>query len=274
MTSSTCISSGIDALQHFFPVDAPARNTFAGLVFVLVTAGEVTVEIDSRPYTLQPSTLLTLLPSHLLQTITFAPDLQCLTLSFLFDTMADFPCMLQPCISEQIQRIPFIRLIPEDAVRLSALHADILRHHRITAHPFYQEVLRAQLFIFTAEVSTLYAARPIQPFATRNEELTDGFFHLLHENFHTIRTPDFYASRLCISPKHLARVIRNVTGKVPSYWIADFTVREAKMFLRSSSLTVTEISEQLNFSNSSFFARYFKRAAGVSPGEYRGKNGE
>lgn len=92
------------------------------------------------------------------------------------------------------------------------------------------------------------------------------------EDWHRVithRDTTFYADQLCITTKHLSRVIQQVTGHTPSYWIADFTVREAKTLLKSTTLTVTELSERLNFSNSSFFARYFKRHAGVSPQEYR-----
>lgn len=105
--------------------------------------------------------------------------------------------------------------------------------------------------------------------ATHKEELTENFFRLLHEFFSSRRDVSFYADRLCLTSKYLARVIQQVTGHTPAYWIADFTVREAKTLLKATTLTVTELSERMNFPNSSFFARYFRRHAGVSPQEYR-----
>ena len=38
--------------------------------------------------------------------------------------------------------------------------------------------------------------------------------------------------------------------------------------LNDSQLTIQQISEQLNFSNQSFFGKFFKRCAGMSPKDY------
>lgn len=267
------VSNQSDALWHFLPADAPQRNALTGLIFIQVTDGQATIEVDGRSFTLYKGALLTLLPSHLLHTVTSSEDFRCLTLAFPFDAMADFPYMLPALISEKMERSPFISLSADEQQRLAELHCAILRHYALTSHPSYKEILRSLAFIFTAEVCAIYAHRPITPTATRTEELTDGFFHLLHEHFSTHRDAAFYADRLCLTLKYLARVIRQVTGHPPTYWIADFNVREAKSLLKSTTLTITQISEQLNFPNSSFFARYFKRYAGVAPQEYRVKGG-
>lgn len=255
--------------MHIFPTDIPQRNTYTGLTFILTIEGEAIVEIDQSPYTLQPGILLTLLPSHLLNTIQYSENFQCLTFAFMFDAMTDFPYMLQSYISEAMERNPSIQLTGEELNKLEDWHKIITRHYQLTTHPSYREILRSLIFIFTAEVSAIYSGRPIKASATHIEELTDGFFRLLHEHFRTQRETAFYASRLCISPKYLSRIIRQITGHVPSYWIADFTVREAKMLLKSTTLSITQLSEKLNFPNSSFFARYFKRYAQMAPQEYR-----
>lgn len=269
MDSLIFLSTQPEALLRFFPMDAPCRGNLTGPLFLLTTAGEATVEIDGRPYTLCDGALLTLLPYHLLYTLDFTPDFRCLTLAFTFDFMADFPYMLQSCISEQIELTPFVQLMPSERVCLVSLHQFIACHHPLTAHPSYLEILRSQLYIFTAEVSAIYSNKPIKASISRNEELTRGFFRLLHEHFRTNRDTAFYADHLCISTKHLSKVIQQVTSHVPTYWIAHFTVREAMSLLKATTLTVTQLSEELNFPNSSFFARYFKRYAGVSPQAFR-----
>lgn len=43
--------------------------------------------------------------------------------------------------------------------------------------------------------------------ATHKEEQTESFFHLLHEYFSIHRDVAFYADRLCITTKYLAKVI-------------------------------------------------------------------
>lgn len=269
MVPSVFISTNPDALLKLLPKDTPRRNTFTGLVFLLTTGGEAIVGIDEHTYTLRTGTLLTLLPLHLLSTTLQKEEHRCLTLAFMFDAMTDFPYMLQSVISEKMEHTPVIRLTEEEMVRLENLHKNVADHYIRNTHPAYQEILRSFLFIYTAEVCAIYSGKPAKSSFTHNEELTGSFFRLLHQYFRTNREATFYADRLCLSSKYLSRVIRQVTGQVPSYWIADFTVREAKTLLKSTTLTVTQISEELNFPNSSFFARYFKRLAGVSPQEYR-----
>lgn len=269
MIPSILLSCQPEALLRFFPADAPRRDTFVGPMFLLVTAGQATLEIDGRPYTLQAGTLLSLLPYHLLRTLCTTADFGCLTLAFTFDFMADFPYMLRPLLAEKLDYTPLISLTAEECHLLESAYQSIAHHYPCTEHPSYRQILRSLLFVFTAEVSAIYSGRPVQPSATHAAAITGSFFRLLHEHFRTNRDARFYADRLCISVKHLSRIVARETGHAPSFWMADFTVREAMTLLKSTTLTITQLSEELNFANSSFFARYFKRQAGVSPQQYR-----
>jgi YesN/AraC family two-component response regulator len=44
-----------------------------------------------------------------------------------------------------------------------------------------------------------------------------------------------------------------------------------KALLKSTNMTIQQISDSLSFPNQSFFGQYFKRHAGMSPSEYRRK---
>lgn len=274
MEEAIICSGGIADMERFFPGNAPARNTFRGLCFVLGADGEAEVEIDHRPYHFGPGALLTLLPGHLLQTVNRTPDFQCWLVAFPFEFMADFPYILQSHISEKMEQMPFLLLNPDEQSLLPEHYKAVARHYPRTAHSSYWEILRSLLFVFTAEVCAIYSGRPVQVFVTHQEELTDRFFSLLHANFHSRRDVAFYARQLCITPKHLAKVLRQTTGYVPTHWITDFTVRELKSLLCSTSLTVTQLADQLNFPDSSFLARYFRRHTGMSPQEYRLRQGK
>jgi AraC-like DNA-binding protein len=49
-------------------------------------------------------------------------------------------------------------------------------------------------------------------------------------------------------------------------------ILEAKTLLKSTNLSIKEISNELNFGETSIFCRYFKRITGVSPKSYRHQN--
>jgi AraC-like DNA-binding protein len=46
-------------------------------------------------------------------------------------------------------------------------------------------------------------------------------------------------------------------------------VLEARALLKSTNMTVQQISDELNFPSQTFFGKYFKRRVGMSPKEYR-----
>lgn len=57
--------------------------------------------------------------------------------------------------------------------------------------------------------------------------------------------------------------------KSAAEWIDDYVILEAKALLRSTNLTIQQISYELNFPSQSFFGKYFKRLTGMSPKEYK-----
>lgn len=270
MKSTFFASPGfVNCLPPILLADGAHYNTFNGFIFVLVTAGESVLEIDGCLYTLHSGTLVSLPPSHLLKCIALAPQFRCAYFGFSFDFMAEFPYLLQAHTSEKIGANPYIVLNPNEQALLLRCYAAINDHSARMEHASYESVLRALIFVFMAEVSHIYTHVEVRVAATQREEITDGFFRLLHTTLPTNREVRFYADKLCITPKHLSKVVSNTTGQLPPYWIAHFIMKEAKARLRSTDITITQLSELLNFPNSSFFARYFKRYAGVGPGEFR-----
>ena len=83
------------------------------------------------------------------------------------------------------------------------------------------------------------------------------------------RSVKFYADQLCLTPKHLSGVVKEVSGKTVGEWIDELVILEAKALLNSSSMNIQEIADRLNFANQSFFGKYFKHYTGMSPKEYR-----
>jgi AraC-like DNA-binding protein len=64
-------------------------------------------------------------------------------------------------------------------------------------------------------------------------------------------------------------VIKEASGTTANDWIDRYVVLEAKALLKSTGMTIQQISEELNFSSQSFFGKYFKRRTGMSPSEYK-----
>lgn len=104
---------------------------------------------------------------------------------------------------------------------------------------------------------------------TRRDEVFEQFIHLVRDHYKAQRSVTFYADKLCLTPKHLSNVVKGLTGKSAGAWIDDYVILEAKALLKSTTLTILQVSEALNFANQSFFGKYFKQHTGVSPTQYR-----
>lgn len=101
--------------------------------------------------------------------------------------------------------------------------------------------------------------------------MADEFLKYVKENCRAHRNMEFYSSKMCISAKHLTTVVKQVTGHPASKWIEEFTILNAKMLLKTTNMTIGQISDELNFSTQSDFGKYFKHATGISPKEFRNK---
>jgi AraC-like DNA-binding protein len=83
------------------------------------------------------------------------------------------------------------------------------------------------------------------------------------------RKVENYAQIIGITAKHLAHVIKKTTGKYPSEWMDNYVLLESKRLLRSTDLSIQDISYDLNFSTPSHFGKFFKNQTGMTPKKFR-----
>lgn len=105
--------------------------------------------------------------------------------------------------------------------------------------------------------------------STRQEDYFNGFLSLINQHSTKERSVSFYADKLCITPRYLSTLIKKESGRTVMDWINEATIQEIKLQLRHSDKMVYQIADEMNFPNSSFFTKYFKRLTGMTPKEYR-----
>jgi AraC-like DNA-binding protein len=111
--------------------------------------------------------------------------------------------------------------------------------------------------------------RPQELGSDRINGLFSEFMRLVAEHYREQREVAFYASELHISPKYLGQIVSKKTGRNPKTIIDHYVVVQLKLQLRTSRITIKELSWLYHFSDTSFFCRYFKSHTGLSPQEYR-----
>jgi AraC-like DNA-binding protein len=99
--------------------------------------------------------------------------------------------------------------------------------------------------------------------------LVTSFHKLVSQHFLELRQVSDYASLLHVTPNHLNRIIKNTTGKTASEAIDEMLVQEAKVLLRYTTLSASEIAYQLDFSEPAAFSHFFKKLTDQTPLSYR-----
>ena len=103
------------------------------------------------------------------------------------------------------------------------------------------------------------------------QRLADKFMHMVEQSDGRIRKVDDYANQLNITPKYLSTLLKETMNRRPSEVIHFYTLKAIKHRLRFTDLTMQEIANDLNFANASFFGKYFKDHAGMTPLDFRKK---
>lgn len=104
---------------------------------------------------------------------------------------------------------------------------------------------------------------------SRQEEIVFLFLNDLSNHHLNNRNVEFYAERQSITTRHLSSVVKSITGRSASQIIASIVINEAKVYLNSSNMPVSEISSVLGFSDQYSFSHFFKKHLGMSPSQYR-----
>lgn len=67
---------------------------------------------------------------------------------------------------------------------------------------------------------------------------------------------------LAITPNHLTQTVKQLTGKTSNGIIQEKQLLEIKRLLIHTNLGVSEIANQLNFADQSYFTKFFKKLTG------------
>ncbi len=88
-------------------------------------------------------------------------------------------------------------------------------------------------------------------------------------HIHSIIRLEEVALEMGFSLRHLNRIFLEEIGISVNEYFVRMKIQEAKRLLQHSQLTIAEIAEQLNYWDSTHFAKMFRKITGKSPREFR-----
>jgi AraC-like DNA-binding protein len=241
--------------------------------FILVDKGWMTILYNGRELTFNPNDLYTYSPGLPVTVIATSEDFHGLCL------MADEHAAIDtPVVHDlvHIANLPVVQLrepkltLPADAARNLEEKMCEITHYQHSDHIYKAEVLRMLYAIFLLDLQNVQDRTIVhRHLSQRVEDIFNEFIRLLPDNFIEHHDIPFYASRLFISPVYLSRVVRQVSGRTVIDYINHMLLVEACFLLRTSKLSIAQISDRLHFSDTPSFSKFFSRKKGMSPRAYR-----
>ena len=140
------------------------------------------------------------------------------------------------------------------------------------------DVLRTIVF------ELIHFALKMQPSATLGKQTINAsqristlFLELLERQFPidenhqsiTLRSASDFAKQLNVHVNHLNRAVKETTDKTTSQIIAERILQEAKILLKHSAWSVSEIAFSLGFNEVTHFNNFFKKRVQLSPLKFR-----
>lgn len=97
------------------------------------------------------------------------------------------------------------------------------------------------------------------------QKIQEAFERDFYENF----SLEALSAEYHISPSHLARTFKHITGYAPMEYLLSCRFSAAKTYLGTTDKPIKEIIDLCGFSNESNFSRMFKRKTGMTPSAFR-----
>ena len=175
-----------------------------------------------------------------------------------------------------------VPLSPDEAKELSQSDEEMI-HEMYSDAPDKLDMLKKLLYVYLHRVRRIYNRKihslPSDIKASKNlynrfRGAIDHYLKMLsHGKKLCYPTVSTMADQLSVSPNYLNGVVKKLTGKTASNHIHERLVLEAKSILIHSQLHAAEVANRLGYQNTSYFNRFFKKASGFSPIEFRKRFG-
>ncbi|MBP3228783.1 MAG: AraC family transcriptional regulator [Bacteroidaceae bacterium] len=160
--------------------------------------------------------------------------------------------------------------IPDDSFDRLRRRMHEVKDYQFSSHRFRSEAQRTLYTLFLLDLTDIQErAISTRHHGERTTELFVGFMRLLPQHFIEHHDIAFYASELCITPTHLSRIVRQVTGRTVVDYINQMLLMEASFLLQTTDLPLAAIARRLCFADQSSFSKFFLRMKGVGPKRFR-----
>ena len=142
----------------------------------------------------------------------------------------------------------------------------------VEENPFKLYEQKLLLLALTYRICSMYNRKLVndgEEAGGRKNEVFIRLIQLIEKYYMQERGVEFYADKLCLSPKYLSAVSKSICGYTVQELVFKAIIRKSISLLKNTQKDIQEISNVFGFPNASYFGTFFKKQVGVSPQQYR-----
>ncbi len=236
--------------------------------FGIVTQGEATVTINLQEKTLCAGMMAFLAPGSIITDIHFSPDFDVRGLALFASYPMPFPADRLPGIfNGEVRDFQ----CPADEQQLDITHRlmDLIWLMVTSSDSPDRATLNSLIAALMNHYDSVYHACERIPSYSREQTIYDRFIYLVSRYAKQEHHLAFYADKMCLTERYLGSVVRQVSGLTAKQWIDKSLIACLQAELRHSDKTLAQLADEMNFPNTSFLCKYFKRLTTLSPLAYR-----
>lgn len=268
--SSKRISDKFLVIDDFNITPAHQKPFSLDVICVIICkSGKGQVVINNKIHQFSDNDMVVFLPDQVIQYIDNGSISKIRAIVFertLFDNV--FPNEMRGQLFTDVYMHPIISLSDKEIRAIDHYYALIMDVLQQETHLYREKTIQhLTAALFYSYFTDKHRQSLVEE--SRTNHILNDFLTLLRKYYKTETQVAFYAEKLCLTPKYLSRVIKMKSGQLASEWIDNFLIMEARRLLETTDLTILQISEELNFSTSAAFGKFFKKKFQLTPTEYR-----
>ena len=250
-------------------------------IVIICTAGAAQFEYNGQTVQLNENDLFLCMVRSVVGKFMSTPDFNCRQVWFSRGELWNMNMYVKNSLADvlPLKLNPKVSLGDADISLFDQYFQQLCHHMRNISQLLYPEIVRSIVGTFLLEVLSVMRRglnkdnnnMIIDNGGLHGKKLAERFLQLVEQSDGRIRRVDEFALMLNVTPKYLSKLLMDTMKIRPSDMVAFYTLQAIENRLRYTDMTMQQIADDLKFANPSFFGKYFKEHAGMTPMEFRTK---